>query len=104
MSMVAAIRSLVFTFVLLGVMLYIFGITFRQLVGTGTPLAEGYFSSLPTAMYSLLIHGTFLDSLGDVAGAISSQSFVLAIVFWIFVALSALTLLNQLIGVLCEVV
>jgi len=101
-SMVAAIRSLVFTFCLLFVMLYIFGMTFRQLANQS--LAEAYFSSLPHAMYTLLIHGTFLDSLSTVVEVIASQSRICALIFWVFVVLSSLTVMNMLIGILCEVV
>jgi len=103
-SMVAAIRSLVFTFCLLVVMLYIFGITFRQLTGANQVLSQTYFSSLPHTMYTLLMHGTFLDSLSTVVQAIAEQSSLCALIFWIFVVLSSLTVMNMLIGILCEVV
>lgn len=103
-GMVAAIRSVFFTFCLLFIMLYVFGITFRQLAGGNAVLSELYFKSVPTSMYNLLIHGTFLDSLSDVVLSIGAQSRLVVFVFWVFVLLSALTVMNMLIGILCEVV
>ena len=48
---------------------------------------------------------TCQDNLGYVARDLSSEdSPLVAIVFWVFVFLSALTVINMLIGVLCQVV
>merc|ERR1719375_1695501 len=52
--------------------------------------------------------GTFMDSTGDVLTTLidmkKSNTVLSAIVFLIFILLSAMTVMNMLIGVLCEVV
>jgi len=55
-------------------------------------------------MHTLLLDGTLMDSLGDVVTNLGKDSWIFVIIFYIFVLLSALTVMNMLIGVLCEVV
>jgi hypothetical protein len=61
-------------------------------------------------MWTLLFAGTFLDNLGPVMDEISDSqgekdgSIVFGCLFCSFVALSALMVMNMLIGVLCEVI
>jgi len=56
------------------------------------------------AMHTLLIDGTLLDSVKPVVQALGDENYVYAAIFYFFILLSALTVLNMLIGVLCEVV
>merc|ERR1719326_1424251 len=63
-----------------------------------------YFSTVPLSMHTLILEGTFLDNLGTVVKALGEESIIYAGIFYTFVLLSALTVLNMLIGVLCEVV
>lgn len=103
-GIIASLRSVFFTLCLLAILLYIFGIAFRQMT-SNTRVGDTYFRTVPFAMYTLLIDGTFMDNLGYVARDLSSEdSPLVAIVFWVFVFLSALTVINMLIGVLCQVV
>merc|ERR1719375_1551764 len=52
--------------------------------------------------------GTFMDSTGDVLTTLidmkKSNTVLSAVVFLVFILLSAMTVMNMLIGVLCEVV
>eukprot|EP00929_Paragymnodinium_shiwhaense_P008245 TRINITY_DN11218_c0_g1_i1.p1 TRINITY_DN11218_c0_g1~~TRINITY_DN11218_c0_g1_i1.p1 ORF type:complete len:784 (-),score=151.71 TRINITY_DN11218_c0_g1_i1:418-2769(-) len=102
-GMVSAMRSVFFTLLLLMILLYIFGIAFRQLVGD-TPAGKLYFSSMINAMHTLLLDGCLLDGAGRIVVALAEESFVYVLVFYVFILLAALTVLNMLIGVLCEVV
>mmetsp|Transcript_79533 Transcript_79533/g.165157 ORF Transcript_79533/g.165157 Transcript_79533/m.165157 type:complete len:858 (+) Transcript_79533:102-2675(+) len=102
-GMAAATRSVFFTLCLLMIVLYVFGIAFRQLTDS-TAVGDKYFSSVVKSMYTLLIDGTFMDSLGPLVRAVGQESPALAMLFWLFVLMSAMTVMNMLIGVLCEVV
>lgn len=75
-----------------------------------------YFPNVLHSMYTLLLYGTFLDNLSTfcneatwrfsratVAQVGHESSLCLALIF-VFVLLSACTVLNMLIGILCEVV
>merc|ERR1712066_453791 len=56
------------------------------------------------SMYSLLIHATFLDDLAGFMNDLRAEMWPLLILALIFICLAALTVMNMLIGVLCEVV
>merc|ERR1712194_705232 len=59
--------------------------------------------TIPTAMYHLCMTGTFLDNITSVMSEVAKDSALCAIILGIVVLLSALTMINMLIGVLCEV-
>lgn len=102
-GMVAATRSVFFTLCLLLILLYVFGIAFRQLA-ENTKVGEDYFSTVLASMYTLLIDATFMDNLGQLVREVGNEIPVCAALMWVFVLLSSLTVMNMLIGVLCEVV
>mmetsp|Transcript_65088 Transcript_65088/g.115685 ORF Transcript_65088/g.115685 Transcript_65088/m.115685 type:complete len:333 (+) Transcript_65088:3-1001(+) len=85
---------------LIGVIMYVFGIAMMQ-AAEGTVAGDLYFSNLSLAMYSLLIHATFMDGPSVVLDDLNTGS---CLIFLTVIVLSALLLLNMLIGVLCEVV
>lgn len=62
------------------------------------------FGRVPDAMWTLLLSGTFLDNISLVANRLLEQSPFLTGLFIIFVMLSSFTILNMLVGLLCEVV
>jgi len=75
------------------------------------PLEEAMrnkFESLGFCMWTLLLDGTFMDSTGTVLTLLlrrqTLNSSVALIFFMLFILLSAMTVMNMLIGVLCEVV
>merc|ERR1719265_1784251 len=102
-GMVAAMRSVFFTIALLFIAMYVFSIAFTQLT-TDTAVGESLFSSVWGSMYTLLLCGTLLDNLSGTMEEISADSPVVAGLFLLFVLVGALTIMNMLIGVLCEVV
>merc|ERR1712187_158656 len=88
---------------LLMIFTYVFAIALTQL-SIGKDFRDDYFSSVPLSMYSLLIYGTFLDNLADFFNAIREESTICLMVATVFVALASLTVMNMLIGILCEVI
>jgi hypothetical protein len=82
---------------------YVFGIAFTQM-GDGTAFGPKYFASIPESMYTLLLDGAFMSSGRAVLDAIREESALCFAVFVVFVLITHLTILNLLIGVLCEVV
>jgi len=100
----AATRSVFFMLVLLGICLYIYAITFRQLTaGLDMVHSDVYFESIPTAVSYLLLDGVLPDN-AEMVKDLSEDHWTLAFVHLTFILVSSLTILNMLIGVLCEVV
>jgi hypothetical protein len=102
-GMLTAMKSVAYVMGLLLLITYVFAIAFTQLA-VGTELAEVYFTNVPLTMYSLFIHGTMLDDLSGFTNALRAEMWPLLVLALIFVSLAALTVMNMLIGVLCEVV
>lgn len=100
-----AFRSVFFTLCLLGILLYVFGILFRTEVEGNEKLSGLYFKSVTHSMWSLLIYGVFMDSVGTMLRDVEEYSGkYLTTMLIIFVFLSSYTVMNMLIGILCEVV
>jgi len=98
-----AMRSVFFTVLLLIVLVYLFGIIFKTQAEAFPELAPT-FSSVGESMWVLLLHGTFLDAVADVVNVMREVSVSLTFMFLVFIFLSSFTLLNMLIGILCDVV
>jgi len=107
-GMLSASVSVGYTLGLLMLITYVFSIALRNLVppddGTDTSIHALYFSTVPEAMHSLIIYACFLDNLADFIIAVQEQSTQCFILAWIYIALASLTVMNMLIGVLCEVI
>jgi len=102
-GMISAAASVSYMLGLLVLVTYIFAIAMTQL-SLGTEFRETYFKGVALSMYTLFIYGTFLDSLNDFVDSVKEESSVCVALLAVFAVISALTLLNMLIGVLCEVV
>merc|ERR550514_2520334 len=102
-GMHAATRAVSSTLVLLVLLIYVFGIVFMSLVGKNENIAD-LFGDLRSCMWTLLMTGTLVDNVTSVLNRLGAQDKVAAAVFLLFILLSALTVMNMLIGVLCEVV
>eukprot|EP00929_Paragymnodinium_shiwhaense_P033298 TRINITY_DN18310_c0_g1_i1.p1 TRINITY_DN18310_c0_g1~~TRINITY_DN18310_c0_g1_i1.p1 ORF type:complete len:524 (+),score=127.76 TRINITY_DN18310_c0_g1_i1:189-1760(+) len=102
-GMMTAMRSVMYVMGLLIIITYVFAIAFT-LLSDGTDFKADFFADVPLAMYSLIIYGTFLDNLADFCDAIRAESFVCLCLVGLFIILACLTVLNMLIGVLCEVI
>mmetsp|Transcript_46832 Transcript_46832/g.85780 ORF Transcript_46832/g.85780 Transcript_46832/m.85780 type:complete len:764 (-) Transcript_46832:47-2338(-) len=102
-GMLQASRSVIFTLLLLLMLMYVFAIAMTQLLD-GTRIGRRSYSSVLHSMGSLWIHGALLDEVNWMTKRLSKESFACTALFTIFVLLAALTVLNLLVGVLCEVV
>ncbi|CAJ1455286.1 unnamed protein product [Effrenium voratum] len=102
-AVASAARSVGFTLILLGICLYVFAIAFRAVLD-GTQVGATYFPNVAVAMHSLFVHGTFLDNIAELFKQMKEQSAIGFSLLYVFVIMSAVTIMNMLIGVLCEVI
>ncbi|CAJ1360356.1 unnamed protein product, partial [Effrenium voratum] len=102
-----ALKSVFFLMVLLLGLVYVFALLFTQLMdGKNQPpgsLAHDSFGTLPQAMNTLLLAGALPDqsTLLEDAGA---SHFLLYPLMLLYMLLASLTVMNMLVGILCEVV
>lgn len=102
-----AARAVTSSLVMIVLLIYVFGIVMHMAL-SHTHLSE-LFATLPRCMWTLLMDGVFMDNTGDALNAIIELDdpliAVLSVVaFFMFILLSSFTIMNMLIGVLCEVV
>jgi len=102
-GMAAAVRSVFFTLCLLVVVIYGFAIAITQLAA-GSAVGTNYFATVPDTMYVLLMRGTLLDNVEELMTELKREHLFVALLFLLFILIAALTVMNMLIGVLCEVV
>eukprot|EP00927_Polykrikos_kofoidii_P019656 TRINITY_DN19214_c1_g1_i2.p1 TRINITY_DN19214_c1_g1~~TRINITY_DN19214_c1_g1_i2.p1 ORF type:complete len:836 (-),score=158.75 TRINITY_DN19214_c1_g1_i2:122-2629(-) len=108
-GLLAAARSVFFTLMLLFIIVFVYAICFRQLTAK-TTIGDAYFTSVFHSMLFLVVHGTLLLSADykilefnkETDGVVGG--FGLNLIFFSFILLSAVLLMNMLIGVLCEMV
>lgn len=98
-----ATRTVSCTMVLLLSVVYSFGIVLKQL-SLGTLMGEEYFATVPRAMYTCLMAGTLLDDVREVMDAVKAESVLCAMAFALVIIFSALTMMNMLVGVMCDVI
>jgi len=103
-GMVTAMKSVSYVMALLILITYVFSIAFTQLAVGTESIGEDYFANIGASMFSLLIYATLLDDLSDFTDACRFEMWPLLVLGFIYIALAALTVMNMLIGVLCEVV
>jgi len=89
------------------VLIYVFAIILKIFLGEDEP-TEQYFSTLGLCMWTLLLDGVMGDNLGEVMNLLVHRgtwnTSVGVIVFFLFIILAVVTVMNMVIGVLCEVV
>jgi len=102
-GMVSAGASVGYTLGLLLVCTYVFAIALTQL-SDGTEFREVYFFDVIESMYSLIIYGTFLDALSDFCNDIRAESPACMVLVFAYICLGSMTIMNMLVGVLCEVI
>eukprot|EP00747_Dinoflagellata_sp_TGD_P166575 gnl/TRDRNA2_/TRDRNA2_189561_c0_seq1.p1 gnl/TRDRNA2_/TRDRNA2_189561_c0~~gnl/TRDRNA2_/TRDRNA2_189561_c0_seq1.p1 ORF type:complete len:738 (+),score=172.14 gnl/TRDRNA2_/TRDRNA2_189561_c0_seq1:158-2371(+) len=100
-GVVIAMRSVFFTLCLLLIIIYVFAIAFKQLTSEMV-IGEAHFRTVPAAMYTLIIYGTLLDEISSVMNEVRDESPAIMFLFFIFILVSAWTVMNMLIGVLVE--
>jgi hypothetical protein len=106
-GMFVASRAVGSSLLMVLLLIYVFGI----IVHMGSSKEEGLnhkLGTLPRCMWTLLMDGTFMDSTGSLLTNLIERgkfnTVATAFVFLTFILLSAMTVMNMLIGVLCEVV
>merc|ERR1719379_1650147 len=71
----------------------------------GEEAAESQFGSVALCMWTLGMDGTLMDSIAQtLTSLLDLGKYHVVFIFMIFMLLSAITVMNMLIGVLCEVV
>lgn len=104
-GMSAAIGGVVTTLALLVLLLFVFAIIFKAATADSNEVASIYFSGVVVSMRTLLMYGTLLDSPTTILILIYEKvGLVTAILWLVFIFISSFTVLNMLIGILCEVV
>merc|ERR1712151_740401 len=109
-----SLRAVGSALLLLLILVYIFSVIvfvlLRDSVDTivdsnGALFAKANFGTLSLTMWTLLVDGAFMESYGALSRKlIDSDQWLTFFVLIAFVLASALTVMNMLIGVLCEVV
>jgi hypothetical protein len=103
-GMLASMRSVATTLGLLLIVMYIFAIFFTQ-ISAGYPIGEERFSTVGESIYQLWLYGVLcLDFAEEIAAGLSEASSLAFVAYYLFVLLGPYTIMNMLIGVLCEVV
>jgi hypothetical protein len=103
-GMVTAAKSVIYSLFLLMLIGYVFAIALRNLVPKDSQLEETFLPSVPETMHTLIIFATFLDDLAAYIVLVKETSTACLILSWVYIALASLTVMNMLIGVLCEVI
>eukprot|EP00448_Togula_jolla_P023674 CAMPEP_0170584164 /NCGR_PEP_ID=MMETSP0224-20130122/8542_1 /TAXON_ID=285029 /ORGANISM="Togula jolla, Strain CCCM 725" /LENGTH=247 /DNA_ID=CAMNT_0010907579 /DNA_START=490 /DNA_END=1233 /DNA_ORIENTATION=+ len=99
-----AARAVASSCLVLSLNIYVFAIVLYEILGN-EPSADPWFRTLPLSMWTLLVDGTLLDNMGIVVDELLRiEAFHAVTIFMMFTLLSAMLILNMLIGVLCEVV
>lgn len=100
-----ASRSVAVFSVLWLVLIYFFAIVMRQITA-GTDAGATWFSSVPDAMNTLLLHGilpAFAGFVNDISDP-NRGNFFFGVIAMIFILLASITIMYMLVGVLVEVV
>jgi hypothetical protein len=101
-GMAVAMRSVFFTLCLLAGLIYVFAIAFVQLM-KDTENGNTYFPTVPDAMNSLLLDGVVPDQSTIISG-VGDEGIVFRLLIMLYILFASLTVMNMLVGVLCEVV
>lgn len=101
-AMGAAMRSVTFTLIILVVLVYVFSIAFTQMM-EGTEVGRNDFNGVLVSMNTLLLTGALPDQ-AEIVNTVGGHHFAYRIVMLLYIFLSTLTVMNMLVGILCEVV
>merc|ERR1712151_917535 len=99
-----ASRAVCSSLLMLLIQTYVFAIPLHTFLKYEEKCSER-FGTLVRTMFTLLMDGVFMDSTGPLMWQLLDMNYVHAVIaFMMFVLLSAMTMMNMLIGILCEVV
>mmetsp|Transcript_27104 Transcript_27104/g.48997 ORF Transcript_27104/g.48997 Transcript_27104/m.48997 type:complete len:544 (+) Transcript_27104:83-1714(+) len=112
-GMIRAMQSVFFIILFLVGVTWVFAIIFTSTLavpnyqpppGTEDPTAPMLFSDIPSSMMTLFTNGVLGDNLAQTLTTVRQDSLLLMWAFIAFMVMSGMTLLNMLIGVLCQVI
>mmetsp|Transcript_64246 Transcript_64246/g.150872 ORF Transcript_64246/g.150872 Transcript_64246/m.150872 type:complete len:630 (+) Transcript_64246:66-1955(+) len=102
-GMIAAFRSVIVTLGLLLIVTYVYAIAFTSL-SKEYNFATYYFPDVPASMFTCIVRGALLDEVSALLDDVGRESGMIVALFLTYVLIAAVTVMNLLIGVLCEVV
>jgi len=111
-GMMIGFRAVCTSLMMIMFMLYAFAIVLNMGMkvedDVNHQLGQRNFATVPKAMWTLLVDGTFMDGTGNLLTTMlfsgRPMCMLCCLVFMAFILLSAINVMNMLIGVLCEVV
>ncbi|CAJ1328980.1 unnamed protein product [Effrenium voratum] len=98
-----AMRSVLVTLGLLMIVTYVYAIAFTAL-SKEYQFAQTYFRDVPASMFTCIVRGALLDEVSALLDDVGRESGAVVALFLSYVLIAAVTVMNLLIGVLCEVV
>eukprot|EP00928_Gymnodinium_smaydae_P002692 TRINITY_DN10966_c0_g1_i1.p1 TRINITY_DN10966_c0_g1~~TRINITY_DN10966_c0_g1_i1.p1 ORF type:complete len:615 (+),score=65.00 TRINITY_DN10966_c0_g1_i1:66-1910(+) len=97
-------RTVTFAFLLLALVIYVFGLSLVQTL-RHTPVGSDYFGSMLRAVNSLFILGTFFGGISETFfSRIERESYLALGMVYTFLVITATIIMNMVIGVLCEII
>jgi len=100
----AAFRAVFFTLMFLVIILYVFGICFTTVL-KGSKVGEAYFYNVPISMQRLFFQVALFDEVINLVLELTEEKEWMALVLlYVLCILGGITIMNMLIGVLCEAV
>eukprot|EP00971_Amphidinium_carterae_P326215 6456892-Amphidinium_carterae.2 len=96
-----ATRSVMVTLTLLTLILYVFGITFTQLLRETIVGAEN-FKDVAQSMNTLLGYGIIMEDTPQIINDLGRENIAYGALFLLFMMMSSFTVLNMLVGVMVE--
>eukprot|EP00928_Gymnodinium_smaydae_P080690 TRINITY_DN6433_c0_g1_i1.p1 TRINITY_DN6433_c0_g1~~TRINITY_DN6433_c0_g1_i1.p1 ORF type:complete len:630 (-),score=84.67 TRINITY_DN6433_c0_g1_i1:303-2192(-) len=98
------LRAVLSSLILVFILIYMFGMVLHMFLKEVDSVQE-HFANLPLCMWTLLMDGVLTDSTKETLDKlIEAEEWLMLLLFLFFVLLSCMTVMNMLIGVLCEVV
>lgn len=107
-GMASAARSVLVTCVLLLVIVYVFSVALVQILDSEDEdpkepsIVQQKFKNVPVAMYTLIVDG-ILPDYAPLLRDIESVGWFPSAIFFVFVIVATFTVMNMLVGILCEV-
>jgi len=106
-AIAAALRAVLSSFIMVIVLIYIFAIVMNIFLKEDED-THMYFSTLGLCMWTLLLDGVLGDGTGTMLNLLihrpEANTIIGVIAFFLFMILATITVMNMVIGVLCEVV
>mmetsp|Transcript_76911 Transcript_76911/g.238224 ORF Transcript_76911/g.238224 Transcript_76911/m.238224 type:complete len:520 (-) Transcript_76911:195-1754(-) len=99
-GMMVGIRSVLITSTILLAITYTFAILLRQL-GASKSWGDAYFSNVPLSIYTLLVSAMLPDN-AALMDEMGQETWYCAAIYFGFLLITAITVMNMLIGLLCE--